>query len=125
MKKNDIILIALIMLLSLGAITGLRIWQKSNTKEAAVAVVAVDGVIYGSYPLSEDIVEKIELSDGKYNILTISAGYADITEASCPDKICVDHNKIRYLGESIVCLPNKLVVKIVGGEDNGIDASTY
>ncbi len=125
MKKNDLILIAAILVLALVSIAGIRIWQKNNTKNGAVAVVTVDGVRYGAYPLTEDITERIDLADGTYNILVIEDGYADVTEASCPDQICVKHNRIRYSGESIVCLPNKLIVEVEGGEDNGIDGSTY
>ncbi len=125
MKKNDLILIAVILVLALVCAAGIRIWQKNNTKSGAVAVVTVDGVRYGAYPLSEDITERIDLADGTYNILVIEDGYADVTEASCPDQICVNHNRIRYSGESIVCLPNKLIVEVEGGEDNGIDGSTY
>ena len=125
MKKNDLILIAAILVLALVSVAGIRIWQKNNTKSGAVAVVTVDGVRYGAYPLAEDITERIDLADGTYNILVIEDGYADVTEASCPDQICVNHNRIRYSGESIVCLPNKLIVEVEGGEDNGIDGSTY
>ena len=125
MKRNDIILIAVIMIVTLVTMAGMRIWQKSSTLDSAVAVVTIDGSVYGTYPLSEDVTERIGLADGSYNILTISGGYADVVEASCPDQICVHHNHIRYSGESIVCLPNKLIVEIKGGEDNRIDASTY
>jgi hypothetical protein len=125
MKRNDFILIAVILAVTLFTIAGIRIWQKNNTGDGAVAVVTIDGAVYGSYPLSEDASERIELADGSYNILTISEGYADVVEASCPDQICVHHNRIKYSGESIVCLPNKLIVQIKGGEDNDIDGSTY
>ncbi len=125
MKKNDIILMAFMLAAAFLAIVGIRLWQKNNTGGDAIAVVTIDGAVYGSSPLSEDVTEKIELPDGSYNILTISGGYADVIEASCPDQICVHHNRIRYSGESIVCLPNKLIVEVKGGQDNGIDASTY
>ena len=125
MKRNDFILIAVILVVSLLALGGLRIWQKNNTKDNAVALVTIDGAVYGSFPLSGDLTERIELPDGSYNLLVISGGYADVIEASCPDQICVHHNRIRYSGESIVCLPNKLIVEIKGGEDRGVDASTY
>jgi len=125
MKKNDIILMAVILAVALLAALGIRIWQKNNTDGSATAVVYVDGEKLCEYPLSQNTTEKIELGNGSYNILTISEGYADVTEASCPDQICVHHNHIRYMGETIVCLPNKLVVEIEGGESNGIDGSTY
>ncbi len=125
MKKNDIILIAIILAATIACLIGMRIWQKNNTNGNAVAVVTIDGNVYGEYTLSEELVERIELSDGSYNVLTVKDGYALVTEASCPDQICVHHNHIRYSGETIVCLPNKLVVEVQGGEDNGIDGSTY
>ena len=125
MKKNDVILIAVILVLTAICLLGIRIWQKNNTGGEAVAVVTIDGSVFGKYPLSEDTKERIDLEDGSYNVLTVKDGYAEVTEASCPDQICVHHNHIRYSGETIVCLPNKLVVEIHGGEDNGIDGSTY
>lgn len=125
MKKNDIILIAIILVITIGCLLGMRIWQKNNTSGEALAVVTIDGEVYGEYPLSEDLTERIDLPDGSYNVLTVQDGYAQVTEASCPDQICVHHNHIKYSGETIVCLPNKLVVEVQGGEDNGIDGSTY
>ncbi len=125
MKKNDLILIVITLVVAIACLLGMKIWQKSNTSGDAVAVVTIDGNIYGEYPLSEDVVERVELPDGSYNVLTIAEGYASVTEASCPDQICVHHNHVKYAGETIVCLPNKLVVEINGGEDNGIDGSTY
>ena len=44
-------------------------------------------------------------------------------EASCPDQVCVRQRAVQYAGESIVCLPNKLIVAIEGGEPNGVDAA--
>ena len=125
MKKNDIILIAVLLVVALLTAGGMRIWQVNNTKDAAKVVVTIDGRVYGTYPLSKDMTERIELPDGSYNILTISDGYADVTEASCPDQICVKHNHIKYSKESIVCLPNKVVVTVEGGEENEIDGSTF
>ena len=125
MKKNDVILIAILLVVALLTAGGMRIWQMNNTKDTANVVVTIDGEVYGTYPLSEDRTERIELPDGSYNILVISDGYADVTEASCPDQICVKHNHIRYSKESIVCLPNKVVVTVEGGEENEIDGSTF
>ena len=125
MKKNDVILIAVLLVAALLTAGGMRIWQMNNTKDTANVVVTIDGEVYGAYPLSEDRTERIELPDGSYNTLIISDGYADVSEASCPDQICVKHNHIRYSKESIVCLPNKVVVTVEGDEENEIDGSTF
>ena len=44
--------------------------------------------------------------------------------ADCPDQICVRQKAISKEGESIICLPNKVVVSIVGGEEKELDAVT-
>ena len=44
--------------------------------------------------------------------------------ADCPDQVCVRQGAVRYNGESIVCLPHKLVVSVEGGQGSGIDANT-
>ncbi len=56
--------------------------------------------------------------------LVIANGQADVTEADCPDHICVKHRPISRAGESIVCLPNRVVVTVentVTNEINDVD----
>ena len=124
MKKNDFILIGAILILALLSYGIMNFWQRSNTHDDAYVEVKIDGQVYATYPLNEDRQEIIETGDGEYNTLVIKDGQADITEATCPDKICVKHRGIHYSGESIACLPHKLSVTVVGGEDNEIDATT-
>ena len=124
MKRNDLLLI-IGMLVGSGLLFFImRFVQAGNTTENAMAVVTVAGEEYARYPLDEDRVETIAYTDDSYNTLLIEGGYASISEASCPDKICVRHSKIHYSSQSIVCLPNELVVEVVGGEQDDIDAST-
>ena len=76
--------------------------------------VTVDGKVFGSWPLDRD--EEIVIESGSHfkNVLVIRDGEAMMTEADCPDKICVHHKPISRRGESIICLPHKLVVEISG-----------
>lgn len=105
--KNDIILIAAVILIAAIALTCLLLFRRQGNS----AVVYVNKEIYGTYPLSEDITVEIKTETGR-NLLVISHGKAKITEASCPDLICVDHHAVSAEGEQIVCLPNKVVVSI-------------
>ena len=73
-------------------------------------------------PLSEDTEVTIEGVDGGENLLVIQDGTAKIESASCPDGICVRHYAISRDGESIICLPNRVVVTIRGGEKGDVDA---
>lgn len=77
------------------------------------AVVTVDGAEVGRYRLTEDRVVTIGKDD--YNVLEIAHGAAAVTEANCGDHTCVRMGKISRTGETIVCLPHRLVVEIVGG----------
>ena len=122
-KKNDIKLIAAIVAAALGVYVGMSFWQGTQTQNAQ-AVVFIDGVEYGTFPLDVEMEEKIELSDGAYNVLVIKDGKADVTEASCPDGICVSHRPVSKQNQSITCLPNKLVVEIKNGEVSDLDAVT-
>lgn len=56
-----------------------------------------------------------------YNVLQIKEGEVSITEADCPDLICVHHKPVSRQGETIVCLPHKLLVEVVG-EDSVLPA---
>ena len=123
MKKNDVIMIGIIVVIALVALCLVNLYGKWNTKDAQ-AVVTIDGTEYGRYPLSEDRTVKIESENNGYNLLIIEKGDARIEEASCPDKVCVRHKPIDKTGETLVCLPNKVVVEIENGEEADVDAST-
>lgn len=78
----------------------------------------MDGEIYGTYPLSK--VQTIEINDT--NRLEIKGGTAEMIWAECPDQVCVHHREISRNGESIICLPNQVVVSVVGGKQPELDA---
>lgn len=122
MKKNDLILMAALIVIAAAAFLGVSLYSRISTK-APEAVVYLDGKEQGRYPLSEDTTVEIR-QESSYNILQIRDGKADITEASCPDKVCVNHRPVNGQGESLVCLPNKMVVEIENGAELGIDAGT-
>ncbi len=124
MKKNDLILIGALLFLALAALGGLSWYSVMGTKEAE-AVVKVDGKVQGRYPLDKDATVEIRLEDGRYNRLEIQGGKADMTEASCPDKLCVEHRPVSKRGESLVCLPNKVVVEIENGQEAEVDGTTH
>lgn len=73
-----------------------------------VAVVTVDKAEFGRYALDKD--QTVEIGGG--NRLVISGGAAKMEWAGCPDQICVNHAPILRPGESIICLPNRVVVEI-------------
>ena len=60
--------------------------------------------------------------NGGTNILTIKNGKAKMTDADCPDQLCVHQKAASKNHESIICLPNKVVVEVDGSEESEFDA---
>lgn len=84
----------------------------TSRKNAVLVEVSVDGQILETYRLNETVNTVIESSRGGTNHLIIQDGGVSISEASCPDKVCVHQGVIRETGQSLVCLPNKVIVTI-------------
>ncbi len=117
-KRGDIFLIVGCLLAALvccGLWLGLR-------KDGGAVIVEQEGRETARYALNEDRTVKIE-GQGGYNLLVIRGGEAWLSEADCPNLLCVKTGKIRYAGQSIVCLPHRLAVRIVGGA-SALDAVT-
>ena len=115
MKKNDWILVVVILVL---AGVGFLFYTNLGRQTAGIVKVTVDGEVFGTYSLKKE--QEVEINDT--NRLIIEDGQVDMIEADCPDQICVEHISISKNKETIVCLPNKVIVEIVGGEDAEIDA---
>lgn len=118
MKKNDIVLIIIVLVI---AASVFLIHNFVGAKSAGVVTVKVDGELKGTYSLLEN--QEIEINDGS-NILIIIDGEADMTEADCPDKLCVKQKSISKNNENIICLPNKVIVEVESDENSEYDAVT-
>ena len=104
---NDIILIAAVLLIAAIGLTAYMLFRAEGEK----VVVTVNGKPYATYRLNDTVSEEIISENGR-NMLIIKNGKVKITEASCPDLVCVHHRAISLEGDVIVCLPNKVVVSI-------------
>ena len=91
-------------------------------RDGAAVVVEQDGKETARYALDENRTVRIK-GQGGYNLLVIEGGEAWLLEADCPNLLCVKTGKIRYAGQSIVCLPHKVAVRIMGGA-SALDAVT-
>ncbi len=77
--------------------------------------------------ISPETVEKFDKSAllPSYNLIFCENGTLRMIQSDCPDKICVHHAAISKTGESIICLPHKIVVQITGAEEKTLDGVTY
>ena len=62
-------------------------------------------------PLDEDMEQRFYSGDG-WNVVQIKDGKVSVTSADCPEQVCVHHNSIDTAGETIICLPHKLVIEV-------------
>lgn len=118
LKKQDIVLLAVMLagVLLLGAFLML------TRKSGAEVIVKVAGKQVATFSMNKNTKYTIHGVNGGTNELIIEDGQVWLEEASCPDKLCVHQGKIKYSGESIICLPNKVSVTIQDENDtNGVD----
>ena len=117
--RNDIIFI--VALLAVAAVAGLLFFLFREDGDRVV--VTVDGDVMAEYPLSKDA--EVDIRTGReeeqLNRLVIKDGQAFIERATCPDGICAAHSPIHRDGESIVCLPHKVVVTVSTSEGEAPD----
>ena len=60
--------------------------------------------------------------DGDYHLtITVKDGAVSVTHSDCPTQDCVRTGVISRTGQSIICLPEQVVVKLAGGTDGGPD----
>lgn len=121
MKKSDFIIIIIVIILAIGIYYG-NILMNSDYDEKYIEIYVDDELIYSS--LFNDELEEEIIIDNEYgyNLIIINNGMVDMIESDCPDQVCVNAKKISNPGESIVCLPNKLIIQIIGQEEDGVDA---
>ena len=115
MKKrlyiNDLFLNIFIILLCL--IIPFALTLKKN--DGGVAVISYDS----------DVVKRINLEDNYVlcNLhgvnITVKDGEVFVSGSSCPDQLCVNMKKAKNIGDSIICVPNRVSVRIEGVSKDG------
>jgi hypothetical protein len=120
MKKNDYSIILLIIILAGAFFIGNRV--KNAAFDTYYVEVEVQGEIVYKELLTEVLKDEIVIdNDNGYNKIVISDGVVNMIEADCRDQVCVQSRMISAPGESIVCLPHKIIVQITGTKRGEVD----
>ena len=110
MNKKTMVIIFGISLTFVVAISVLALFLIPGS--GSKVVITVNGEQYGTYPLDENTVLDIKTGLG-HNIVEVKDGQARVTEADCPNQICVKtHPMSKDVPYPIVCLPHKLTVEL-------------
>lgn len=126
LKKLDIVVIVVLILISIGS-AGLVFIQAHSKYDKLYVEISVKGNLYKSVPLEKNSKKQtIEIiSDLGKNIVEIENGKVKIVDADCPDKVCVKDGARSNPGEMLVCLPHKVVVQIKGQNNTNTDALSF
>lgn len=114
LNRNDRLLAAGIFLIAILLFAG-RLMRQSAGSEIEILM---DGESLGIYSLDQD--QTIEI--GGTNRVVIAEGKARMEWADCPDQLCVHMNPIAKSGETLVCLPNEVIVRVVRAKEEAYDA---
>lgn len=90
-------------------------------KEGSTVIITKDGEVVDTLYLNEDKAYTVKGDNGAYNSFEIKDGYVNMLDASCPDQLCVKQKEIHYNNETIVCLPNKVVLQVKSSEKSDVD----
>ncbi len=120
--RNDCILILIIILLA-GSFWLMQ--YLSTAQKEAVLRIYQKGEFIGEYDLSQSQTIPVTGMEDSYNLVLIEDGTVRVTDADCPDQLCMKQRSISKNGESIICLPHKLVLQIHAKEEGTLDAVTY
>ena len=113
----DKILIGGLVVLTLLSFPVIRHFQH----EGRVVVIEVDGELVGNFSLEEDRFIPVDGKLGTTKVEIVGTGVR-VLDSPCPHKLCVKSGTISRSGETLVCLPNGVVIRIEGGEKPSVDA---
>lgn len=113
-RKQDLIFIIILFLF--GVFLSIMIYLP-RTASGNYVEIRADGKILYTYSLSTDRTENIQTENGT-NTFYIKEGTVYMKDADCHDKICVNMHGISKAGETIVCLPHKLVLEIINRNEH-------
>ena len=120
-RMADLIPLAVIVL---SVVVGLVFLLSPKDEKGLTAVVSVEGEIYTEIAL-DAVKEPYELTlhGDREAVLLISSDGVRFVTSDCPDKLCVNTGMISRSGQSAVCLPARVSVKLISSEESGgIDA---
>ncbi|MBR3738340.1 MAG: NusG domain II-containing protein [Eubacterium sp.] len=108
LKKGDIIIITALLCAAASVFCALHFFAPGGENVR----IEVDSKTVATLPIGKNTTYNVKIGKKVTNTVEIKNNQVDVTYADCPDKICVKHRKISKSGESIICLPNKVVISV-------------
>lgn len=107
---GDICIIALIVALAVA----IFLWMLPTSAAQTTVEIYLQGELLYSIPLEEGVCDTLSIDSTVHNTIELNGTEVRVTEADCYDSVCLNTGTISQVGEIIVCMPNQLLIKIVG-----------
>jgi hypothetical protein len=124
--KGDLVVIVVLLLIGVGAFVYNQVVLPKRAPGNKV-LIEIEGKVVRELDMARDAAPiRFETEHG-YNIVEIRDGQVRVSDADCPDQICVHTGWRRHVGQVIVCMPHYFVVRIMGDEGalDELDGFTY
>ena len=108
----------------IGSFWSLSVFSTTDSGNSGNLVIYKNGLVIKEASLSENKIIKLPVDSGNISIEIKPGNGVHILESSCPAKVCVHTGWIKRPGETIICLPNKILLEISGGNKE-YDAISY
>lgn len=98
------------------------LFSRVNNSRGEIVLIQVNGRDFLHLSVNQNRIIKVSGPLG-ISIIEIEDGKVRMLSSPCPDKLCIKEGYINKPGQLIVCVPNKIVIKIEGRAS--LDALTY
>lgn len=125
LKKGDLIIVVILIA---AVVSWYGINMLNESKDEKQIVIETNGDVYKSIPMNKGMKPQevhIDLKNGKYIDIMIDENGAYVKDVICPDKVCQKTGVVDKVGQSIVCLPNKVIVYVEGKTESDVDDVSY
>ncbi len=112
-KWGDGLIIALVLALALAI--ALPFYLRPT--DALTCEIVQDGAVVQTIPLTTGLDETVTVTGAVTNTISLTAEGVRVAASNCPDQVCVRSGLLTRAGQSAVCLPNRLVVRLTGGAE--------
>jgi Uncharacterized protein conserved in bacteria len=121
-RRSDIIILSLIVVMSIAA---WAIYKNVFSRKAAKAEIYYNNQLVETVDLNAGMDKRFSIPQDKNVVFHLyKDGSICFEESDCPDKICIKSGKLKTVGETAACIPNKIFLKIVpagGRQDSDLD----
>jgi len=114
-RRGDFLALGLVVVLAAGIAAGF--WKQIDAEEPAAVQIYQDGQLVQELSLFGTEEQSVVITGRYSNRVVIRDGKAAIVESDCPGNDCVSSGWISEAGRNLVCLPNRVEVRVVGTSD--------